>query len=134
MSRRPDASTVVQPKRRPSVQSGGSKTPDVWTNEQDGHAIEAADQGLRGDGYELVNVLDAPHQLKALLYRRLPEPEPLDPWAPTEDDDPWAIPQPKQTDVVPDELPFGLLQLDERIAQLTPEQRDALGIPPKGAA
>lgn len=133
MSRRPGASTVVQTKRSPSVQSGGSKTPDVWTNEQDGRPIEAPDQGLHPDGYELVTMLDAPHQLKALLYRRLPEPEPLDPWAPA-DADPWAIPEPKPADAIPDELPFGLLQRDERIAQLTPEQRDALGIPPKGAA
>jgi hypothetical protein len=32
-------------------------------------------------GYELVNVVDAPHHLKALLYRRAPKPIPVDPWA-----------------------------------------------------
>jgi hypothetical protein len=32
MSRRPDVSRTVQSTSRPSVQSGGSKTPDGWTD------------------------------------------------------------------------------------------------------
>jgi hypothetical protein len=80
------------------------------------------------DGYELVTVLDAPHQIKALLYRRMPTPDPVDPWA----IEPEPAPEPDwmldlDTIVTRRRRPVLTADTGAALADLTPSQRSALG-------
>ena len=84
-------------------------------------------------GYELVTVLDAPHDLRAVLYRRAKPQPPDSPLA--GDPPPWQQDElPAGLEERPDLLPDGwthemVQRRDEALARLTPSQRRALGLP-----